>query len=105
MDLLRLGTQKKERDEVAYLLGRCDFFTEDKIERGENVWNILDKVETAQPEISFVGVSPTICTIQCDPKQYNFMHMDNWRALRTEIELDKGIKFYQIIIKHLIGKI
>ncbi|MDF5724189.1 MAG: TIGR04255 family protein [Rhizonema sp. PD37] len=40
--LVKIRDTEKERDEVAYLLD-ADFFTEGKIERGENVWNILDK--------------------------------------------------------------
>jgi uncharacterized protein (TIGR04255 family) len=40
--LVHVRDTEKEIDENAYLLD-TDFFTEDKIARGENVWNIFDK--------------------------------------------------------------
>lgn len=40
--LIQIRDLEKNIDETAYLLD-SDFFTEDKIERGENVWNTFDK--------------------------------------------------------------
>ncbi|MEH2336968.1 TIGR04255 family protein [Nostoc sp.] len=40
--LVAVRDTEKSIDETAYLLD-ADFFTEEKIERGENVWNILEK--------------------------------------------------------------
>jgi uncharacterized protein (TIGR04255 family) len=39
--LVNIRDTEKGIDETAYLLD-CDFFTEDKVERSQNVWNILD---------------------------------------------------------------